>query len=150
MGYSIVTATIAHVHALGRTMREADADEAKALGGIPRYLLRASFRSSLYARTAFIGKEIAAMWGVNGDILGDVGRPWLVTAPIIETKPIAFIREAKHELEAMLYLKPILENYVDARYHKAVRLLEVLGFHVDDPAPFGKRNALFRRFSVVR
>jgi hypothetical protein len=129
-------------------MREPDASEAKGLGYDPRRLLRSSFRSSLYARSAFIGSHIAAMWGLTGDILSETGMPWLVTAPIIEKLPIAFIREAKNELENMLFLKPKLENYVIADYRGAIRLLEVLGFHLDPPAPYGRRGVPFRRFWI--
>lgn len=146
--YSIVPATIAHVHQLARVMREADAGEARGLGHDPRRLLRASFRSSLYSRTGFVGSSIAAMWGVSGDILSDTGMPWLVTAPIVETVPLTFLRLAKSELENMLYLKPRLENYVIADYRGAVRLLEVLGFRLDDAAPYGARGVMFRRFWI--
>lgn len=129
-------------------MREADASEAKGLGYDPKRLLRSSFRSSLYARSAFIGPHIAAMWGLTGDILSETGMPWLVTAPIIEKLPVAFIREAKRELENMLFLKSRLENYVIADYRGAIRLLEVLGFHLDAPAPYGRRGVPFRRFWI--
>lgn len=148
--YSIVPATIVHVHQLAKTMRVADAGEARGLGYDPHRLLRSSFRASLYSRTGFVGADIAAMWGVTGDILSDTGMPWLVTAPIVESVPVTFLRVAKSELENMLFLKPRLENYVIADYRGAVRLLEVLGFHLDPAAPYGRRGVPFRRFVLER
>jgi hypothetical protein len=148
MDYSIVPATITHVHQLSRVMREADKREGELIGFTPRWLLRAAFRESLYARTALIGTDIAGMWGLKAPILSDTGQPWLVTASIIETRRFAFIREAKREVAAMLAIKPRLEDYVIADYQGAVRLLEVLGFRLDTPEPYGRRGVLFRRFRI--
>lgn len=148
MDYSIVPATISHVHKLSRVMRKADAREVRSIGYDPRFALRMSFRSSLYARTAFIGEDIAAMWGVTGDILSNVGTPWLVTAPIIESKPLSFVREVKREVATMLTIKPRLENYVIADYRGAVWLLEKAGFYLDPPAPYGRHGILFRHFWI--
>lgn len=150
-------ATIAHVYALAAAMRAADAAEAIALGQRPKQLLRASFRMSRYARTAFVAKGrsrpssneewgIAAMWGLYGNILSDTGMPWLVTTAAIERLPVTFVREGRAEVAAMLTLVAQLENHVDAGYTGAVRFLEVLGFTLDAPAPHGVRGALFRRF----
>lgn len=129
-------------------MREADARESRSAGFDPRWALRSAFRGSIYARTAFIGDDIAAMWGMRSEILSDLGQPWLVTAPIIETMPVAFIREAKREVAAMLAIRPRLEEHVIADYRGAVRLLEVLGFRLDEPKPYGRRGVPFRRFSI--
>ena len=129
-------------------MREADAREGQLIGFKPQWLLRSAFRGSIYARTAFIGSEIAAMWGLRAAILSETGQPWLVTAPVIETLPVSFIREAKREVAALLALKPRLEDYVIADYRGAVRLLEVLGFELDEPVPYGRKGAMFRRFSI--
>ena len=146
----IVPADLAHVYALARAMRAADAAEATALGLDPVRALRASYRMSLFARTAFFDGAIAAMWGLNGDVLSDNGRPWLVTAAAIERLPVTFVREAKATVAAMLSLKGTLENYVAADYGRAVRFLEVIGFALDPPAPFGPHGALFRRFHLRR
>jgi hypothetical protein len=146
--YEIIPATIVHVHQLARVLREADAAEARALGQDPRKLLRASFRMSLYARTAFVEGKIAAMWGLTSDILSDTGCPWLLTSAAIESLPMIFAREARKEVAAMLSLRPRLENFVAADYGRACRFLEILGFTVDPPAPLGPRGALFRRAHI--
>ena len=151
MDYSIVPATIVHVHKLAASIREADAQEARSMGGDPRRLLRASFRSSLYSRAVIIDGEVAAVGGLSGDVLSDEGRPWLVTGKAIERlTPRQYLEEAHRQVGILLSIKPRLENYVAADYRKAVRLLEVLGFDLDSAAPFGRCGGLFRRFTLVR
>lgn len=114
-------------------------------------MLRASFRGSLMPpRAAAIDGEVAAMWGLGGDILSDTGEPWLMTAPPVERAPVSFLRVARAELAAMLAIKPRLENYVAADYRKAVRLLEKLGFALEAPQPIGPKRALFRKFWIER
>lgn len=92
--------------------------------------------------------EIAAIWGMGGDILSDVGRPWLMTAMPIERIPVSFVKIAQREIAAMNDVKPRLENYVDATYRKAARLLETLGFCLDPPVLIGPKRAPFRRFWI--
>jgi hypothetical protein len=144
-------AAIADVYALAATLRPGDRAEIAAIGRDPRTVLRASFRSSLTpVKVALFDGQIAAMWGLGGDILSDTGWPWLMTAPPIERIAVSFLKIAKAEVAAMLAFKPRLEGHVDARYAKAVRLLEVLGFAIDPPMPVGPGRALFRPFSIER
>ncbi len=107
-----------------------------------------TFRHSLFAGTAFVDGEIAAMWGLCADMLSDCGEPWLVTTNAVEAIPVTFVREGRRQVARMLAVKPRLENMVAARYQRAVRFLEVLGFVVDPPRPFGPRQEVFRRFHI--
>lgn len=146
-------ALIADVYALASCLRPGDRAEIDAIGKDPRVVLRASFRSSLTPpRAILVDGEIAAICGLGGDILSDMGAPWLMTAHAAErVSPRVFLSIARAELAAMLAVKPQLENWVDARYGKAVRLLEVLGFAVDaEPVPVGPKRAMFRRFHIER
>jgi hypothetical protein len=130
-------------------LRDGDRREIEALGKDPRKALRYSFRSSLYPpQVALVDGEIAALWGLCGDMLSDVADPWLVTGKAIERAPISFVKIARGWIAEALQIKPRLENYVHADYTEAVRLLKVLGFHLDEPAPLGPRRALFRRFWI--
>jgi hypothetical protein len=125
--------------------------EILSVGKEPRAVVRASFKHSLLVpKAAFVGGEIAAMWGMGGDILSDAGEPWLLTAPPIERVKVAFLRVARTEVAAMLARRRRLENFVAADYRGAVRLLEGLGFAVDPPQPVGPKRALFRRFWIER
>ena len=144
-------AAIADVYALAERLRDGDRAEILAIGKDPRRVLRASFRSSLTPpKVAYVDNDIAAMWGLGGDILSDIGAPWLMTAPAIERIPVAFLKIAQAELAAMRARKARLENWVLADYHKAVRFLGVLGFSLDEPVPVGPKRAMFRRFWMER
>jgi hypothetical protein len=112
-------------------------------------VLRMSFRVSLTRpKVAVVDGEVAAIWGMGGDILSDTGIPWLLTTAAIERMPVTFIKQARIELARMLARKRRLENHVLAEYSQAVRLLEVLGFTLADPAPVGRNRVLFRRFWI--
>ena len=113
-------------------------------------MLRAARRSSLMpAKVALVGGEVAAMWGLSGEVLSETGEPWLMTSTVCDRVPaISFMRIAAAELELMLAVKPRLENYVAADYPKAIRLLEGLGFHIEAPEPVGPKRAPFRRFWI--
>ncbi len=142
-------AAISDVYALARCLRPGDRAEIEAVGKEPRRVLRASLRSSLtQVKVALVDGEIAAMWGMSGEVLSDTGTPWLMTGTACDRVPVSFLRIARHELALMLALKPRLENYVAADYAKAIRLLEGLGFHIDAPAPIGPKRAPFRRFWI--
>jgi hypothetical protein len=142
-------ATITDVYALAATLRDGDRAEILAMGRDPRRALRFAYRVSLLPpRVATVDGAIAAMWGLGGDLISDVGEPWLLTGHAAGRVPFAFVRIAKAELDAMLAVKPRLENYVAADYPKAVRLVEGLGFQLDAPAPIGPKSALFRRFWI--
>lgn len=139
-----------HVEAMAARLRRADEEEIEAAGLGPRNALWRSYRGSAYAKTAFVGGEAAAMWGMGGCPLGKVGRPWLLTAPAVERAKIAFLREARAEVAMMLSICPELRGYVDAKYSGAIRLLEAIGFMVGPEFPFGPHQAPFRQYTAIR
>lgn len=144
--YRIVPGHPGHIAALAARMRIGDSHELHALGMTAQEGARISLRESLYARTVFVDGEMAAMFGLGGSFISRDGQPWLLTTPAIERVPFAFARVGRQLVAEMLTHKPFLWNYVTAEYHAAVRLLEILGFTVDDPRPFGPAGVPFRRF----
>lgn len=146
----IVPSDIGDVYRLASHMREDDRLEAVGLGGNPTQLLRASYRSALLRKTAFVDGEIAAMWGLGGVALSDEGTPWLVTAPAVERIPVFFVKQARQETEKMLALRATLRNVVLASYDRACRFLHVVGFSLGDPEPMGPNDVLYRRFWMSR
>lgn len=139
----------AHVRLMGEAMREEDRREATLLGEVPHRLLWRSWKQSILKRSAFVEGEIAAMWGVSGDLLSGRGTPWLVTAPACErVTPLAFARVYRDELREMAKLFPVLENYVDSSYRSAIRMLEISGFEVGLPKAMNPTGALFRPFRL--
>ncbi len=131
-------------------MRPEDAAEFEAVGIDVRTGLRKTFRAALVRNSVFVDGELAAMWGMGGDALSDIGAPWLLTTPAIERVPVSFVRVGRENVAAMLRIKPILVNYVDARYRRACRFVEALGFVLDPPEPYGSKGALFRKFEMRR
>lgn len=140
----------AHIGAMADRLRAGDLAEIEAAGLRPGRALWRSYRGSFYTKTAFVDDEIAAVWGLSGSPLGRFGQPWLLTTPAAEKVKTAFLRTGRQEVAKMLTMCPVLLGYVDSTYHKALRLLEMLGFDLEEPLPFGARGALFRRYRIER
>jgi hypothetical protein len=99
-------------------------------------------------KTAFVGDDIAAMWGLcvafgpGVSPLGDLGVPWLLTSAAIERVPVSFIKVARAELALMRANRRRLESYVAADYVQVVQLLRLLGFTVAGGADRRRRGAV--------
>lgn len=144
---TIIPIITKHVRQLSLTMRSADRRECIAGGLDPEQALSDSWDGSVYSRTALVNGKVAACWGVTGT--GSTGAPWLLTGTACETvSPLAFARIYRREISVFLEYFPHLVNHVDASYTGAVRLLEICGFRLDDPQPWGSHGALFRRFEL--
>jgi hypothetical protein len=136
--------------ALAERLRADDVAEIEAAGLTPRQSLWRCWRRSTFAKTVFVNGEIAAMWGVDAHGLGNIGRPWFLTGPAIERIPMTVVRRGREEVALMLSVCPMLRNMVDGRYVRAVRFIEVLGFDISAPFPFGPHDVPFRRFELRR
>jgi len=135
------------VEKLSKTMRDKDRKEAEALGMSAEKALYLTFKHGLLRRTAFIDGEVVAMWGVTGTPFSLVGRPYLITGTSSKKiSSLEFCRIYKKEVEVMNHLFPILENYVDANYKEAVRLLRMTGF---DLSPEKINDNDFYKFRMV-
>lgn len=141
---------IADVYELAANLRAGDRDEVEGLGINVRVGIRNSFRHAILRRTYLVDGEIAAMSGLCGAMLGDIGEPYLMTAPCAERLPLAFVKHARFAVNEMLQHKLRLEGHVAADYTKACRLLELLGFTLGEPRPYGPKAALFRAYTMVR
>lgn len=145
----IIPAMPQHVLELRSTLREADICEVMRFGLPLRKAMYRSFKNSIFSRVALVDGKIAALWGLSGILLGETGHPWLLTGTQSEAvSPLTFARIYKREVEEMITHFPVLTNWVDAGYNKSVRLLEMIGFTLDDPMPIHglKSDALFRKF----
>lgn len=152
--FVIVPATVEHVYELAETLREADRREILNLGINVKKALWRGFRNSVMCRTALLDAKVAAIWGLGVGLragvspLSDLGVPWLHTSAAIEVMPIAAVKLAKAEVAAMRAYRSRLESYVAADYAKAIRLIKLLGFAVEQPEPVGLGGALYCRFHV--
>ncbi len=131
-------------------MRELDAFEMRALGLEPLKAIQMAYSDAIMRTTYFVDGEIAAMVGLGGSLLSDIGFPYLLTAKAIERAPFAVLREAKKNVMEMLMLKTTLEGEVLSSYSGAVRLLRAIGFKIEAPRPFGVHGELFSTFRMER
>lgn len=151
----IVPSRISDVYVLAANLRPDDAAEITSLGVDVRKALRLCFRNGIMRKTAFVESqdhrsEIAAMWGLCGVALGDIGEPYLVTGPAVERVPVAMLKEGRQAVADMLRLKTVLVGNVAASYTRACRFLGLLGFTLGDPRPVGPHKTMFREFRIER
>src|ERR1700730_8212011 len=98
-------ASVCDVYALTRNLRTDDRLEVTSLDLDPAKALRLDFRHATVRYSAFVDTRIAAMWGMSGMMLGDIGYPWLLTTREVERAPIRFIKEARMAVAEMLMLR---------------------------------------------
>ena len=146
----VVPSKVDDVYRLAANLRTSDKNEVEALGINVKTGLRQSYRNAILRKTYFVDGEIAAMSGLCGSMLGDIGEPYLMTAAAAERVPLTFVKQAKISIQEMLQHKLRLEGYVDASYTKACKLLEILGFALKDHEPIGPQGALFRNYWMVK
>ena len=150
MTHQIVTARLEHVRAIVRTMRPMDRAEIEGMGLCVRHTLHHLWRNSSLRKAALVEGEVAAVWGLEGPMLDDVGMPWAFTAPAVERARLAFYRETRAEIEAMLHVKRRLQTYVLADYARAIRFFGRFGFQFCEPAPLVAGGPTFRRMILER
>lgn len=149
MNLELLPATEAHARELIRSLRDADRAEIVSAGSRPGRAVLVSWRDAVIRRAALVDGEVAALWGVGGSLLGGVGVPWFLTGAAFERiPPLRFARIYRAEVVSMLGLFMRLENFVDATYIGAIRMLILAGFRLDDPKPYGPRGAMFCRFEM--
>lgn len=145
----IVPTTVKHVKELSLNLREADKLEAIRIGTDPKRECFNLYKKSIWKQTGLIDGKVAAIWGVYGSLTSDVGKVFLITTKEVEKiSPLKFIRIYKEQIKQLHNLFPVLENYVDANYHQAVRALKVAGATLSKPLTLGPEESLFRKFSV--
>lgn len=148
---NIIATLPMHLREMVEVMRPEDRNEILAFGISPEKALWRSYKSSIVRRTAYIDGKIAAIWGVSGAFMGEIGQPWLLTSDQVKKiSPLRFTRIYQKEVKEMFKVFPKLANIVDSSYTSAIRLLEIVGFKVSAPESFGKHGALYRKFERVK
>ena len=140
MRYCVQPATAKDVAMLALAMDEEDAGdtefdrngEQKALD----HLLNAFLSSTEVWAAHDRDGQPCALWGVGPTSHdSEVGRFWLLTCEEVETAPHDLVALSIIVLPEMLATYTRLESIVDAQNHRAVGLLQGLGFSVE-PAAF--------------
>ena len=144
----IVPATLAHVQIIGETMNDEDRDEIEAAGLVPRRALWRGWKNSIMRYTALVDNVPAAIWGVEGSVMGGVGVVWFITAKKArEVSPHRFRSIYVGEVRKMLEIYDTLVNCVAVEYDGAVRMLKIAGFNLDEPQPLGRLRRMYSKFS---
>ena len=138
------------IYRLAANLRPQDQAEVVALGIDPKRGIRENFRNAMLRKSYFVDGELAAMTGVCGSLLSDIGYPYLLTTKLVERVPVSFVKLAREGIADMLRHKLRLEAYVAADYTKACRFLAAIGFTIGKPEPLGSHGALFRKLTMVR
>lgn len=148
---NIVNTCPEHISALKKNLRVEDANEIMRFGISIKHALWYSYKQSIVRKTALINGSVAACWGVSGVFMGNVGRPWLMTTPEVnKVSALKFARVYQQEVYDMLNLFPKLENYVDAEYSSAIRLLDIVGFEIDVGRKISSYGNAYRKFWIEK
>ena len=121
-------------------MREEEGRELEGtVDATPLEGLLSSLNLSQTAYTLRIEGEIAAIFGVTSSKDGTIGGVWALTGPPAERFPIAYVKASAAGLAMLTVGFEHLITHPDARYKKAVRWAELLGFRrYEDDSLVGK------------
>jgi hypothetical protein len=149
--HQLVPATEAHARALAPHLRAGDVAEIRATAGVGAEAgLLGSLRGTLAgggeAGALLIGGEVAALWGVRPlTDLRQVGVVWLLTGELVERHRHLFAGLSMFVLAKLLDEYPVLCNWVDARYRRALRWARWTGAQLEEPRPFGVEARWFHK-----
>lgn len=147
----IVPARAEHCGMLCDNLREGDRREVEKLGHTPRQGVWRSYKSTTMRESAFIDGKIAGMWGIGGELLGDIGYPWLLTSRVIEeSTPANFAILYRSKLRRFLDYYSVLQVWVDVEYHQCTRLMEICGLKNIEEKPRGVNGEIFRTYELRR
>lgn len=146
MQIEIVPMQIHHISELVNNIREGDIEECKALNLTPMKMLIEAYKKSLVKKATLLNGRVAALWGVSGSYLAPAGYVWLLTSKEVDKAPVHLAAAYRREVRKLLEIFPRLENYCDFAYKRSLRMLELCGFTVGEPEPFGPNGALFCKF----
>lgn len=127
---TITNTTPWHLREMAEAMQADSAETAVKMGMTPLKALWSSYRQSVICKSAFIDGKLAAIWGISGNMLSEVGKPWLVLTPETQNYPMRVAFRYKQEINKMLEMFPVLEEWVPEDNEKSIRMLELMGFKV--------------------
>ena len=143
-------ATMADADYVGKRLRADDVREIEALGQDPVRATRLCVASSDLAFTGWINGEPAMVFGCGKSLTSDWGEIWALGTDVLNDVPRPMLTYGRKYLHAMLDVFPKLENHCDARYARALKWLEKIGFQIEPPAPYGPKGAMFCRITAER
>lgn len=147
---AIIPAERSHIVHVVNNMREADVAEFRALGLSPLGALNLSLSGSTESWTGTIDDDPVCMFGVSPSsaLTPHIGRPWMAGTSKLGRHSILFLRRCKPQVERMLAIYPILENWIASSNHLAISWLKWLSFEMLETATFGTTE--FIKFRLER
>lgn len=127
-----------------RDLRQADIQEAMALGFSPAAAIKASVSGSTAVYTIMEGERPVGLFGVGPMDLPSmpgmkVGCVWMVGTPGITRISGTFLRQSKHWADLLHNYYPVLWNWASASNTVHIRWLKWLGFKIIGLGPRGPR-----------
>lgn len=143
-------ATLADAEALAPKMRAEDAAEALASHSLTSLdAIRLSLDRSDVAYALELDGELAAVFGVEpGPTASVLSGPefsfvWALTGTAVERHRKSFARASVAMLRTLLVEHPVLINFIDARYTRALAWARWLGAEVQPAITFGAAQLPF-------
>jgi len=119
------------VFALSRQIGSDDTSMRTVHGMKVRRVLRDAFKQSPYCRTALVGDEVAAMWGVAGSLAAMDGHAWVTLGPIAKRHSIwELVRYLRQEMARMGAERPKLFTVIADGDATAERFASIAGFKI--------------------
>ena len=137
---TVRAATSEDAHYVGTRLRAEDAAEVLLFGLDGESAIAFSLDRSIVSECLLVDGEPAAVFGIAiDDMIGGTGCPWMLTTPAVERCQLAFARATRRLCARCFEMVPRLENLIDARYTRAIKWLQWLGFTVE-PEQAGVRR----------
>ncbi len=124
----IVPASPRHIRPLAKRLRAGACVALMDRGFDPRRALHDAFMGSHYCRAALVDGRVAAMWGLEGPLLGGAAKIWLALSEEVGHLPVMIVREARRELAEIAAVYGGIEAAVLPEDQAAVRFASFLGF----------------------
>lgn len=129
MKLEIIQTTVEHLKSLDQNIRPKDKLEALRLGFEPIQALIQCHKYAIVRKTILIDRQVAAVYGVTGNLFSDRNTIYLATSNVVTKLPhISFVRIYIAELEELSKIFQKLDCFVDAQYSEAIKLIEFVGF----------------------
>lgn len=143
---------LSDAESLSSVLREEDKLEVLATGfESPYQALKSSFDRSDISITIVHNNEVIGMFGIVPEsLMSDSATVWMLGSPGINKIKKTFVKLTRTFIDTFLTRYPILENWVDARYEKAISWLKTAGARFEAPQPWGPENYLFCHFVLRR
>jgi len=146
--YEIRDATEDDVEFLSTRLRAMDLKEiSSASGRFPRAALRSGLRTSTICRVGLADGVVICIYGVRPQSsLSCEASVWMLGTDDLQKHAMKFGRECGIQVKEMLKDFKVILNYCHAENKLTIRWLKWLGFKINKPKPYGRKQELFHLF----